>query len=301
MLVVTASLAWLYLDARRPLQDSFDSRTGQLTGSTVLEMSGDAEQASELMLLRADSGLQVTLRVIREIAAEKKLPVLLILGGHRTGSDAASLFGDVGERAVVALDYPYTGPEKVRGILPVARTIPLARQAFRDTPPAVSLVLDWLLQQSWVDPAQVVIVGASLGVPFATLAAARDARIRGAILVHGAADNELWLKAQVARRTSLKILHKPFAVLLHWLAYGPTFDTRRNIALIAPRPVLIVGAREDERTPAGQTELLYAAAGQPKWLRWTEGAHVDPDHAQVINELLQIADEMLPFPGHTYR
>jgi dienelactone hydrolase len=210
--------------------------------------------------------------------------------------NAARLFPEVGDRAVVALDYPYTGPEKVRGLLQIARTVPLARQAFRDTPPAIMLTMDWLQQQDWVDSGQIIIVGASLGVPFAALAAARDPRIDGAFLVHGAADNELWLEAQVARRTEAEFLHKPFAVLLHWLAYGPTFDTRRNIAAIAPRPVLIIGARHDERTPAGQTELLFAAAEQPKWLRWTEGTHIQPDRMQVIDELLRIADEMLPFP-----
>ncbi len=222
------------------------------------------------------------------------LPVLLVLGGHRTGSDAVELFGNVGRRAVVALDYPYDGPEKVKGLGPVLKTIPLARQAFLDTPPAVSLVVDWLLEEPWVDTAQLIIVGASLGVPFAATAAARDSRIKGAILVHGAADNRLWLEAQVARRIDTKFLHRPLGTILYWLAYGPALNTAERIAQISPRPALIIGARNDERTPAGQTELLFAAAKEPKLLRWTDGQHIQPGRNEVVQDLLRIADEEMP-------
>lgn len=222
--------------------------------------------------------------------------MLLILGGHRTGSDAVELFGNVGRRAVVALDYPYDGPERVKGFGPVVKTIPLARQAFLDTPPAVSLVVDWLLEEPWVDAAQLVIVGASLGVPFAATAAARDDRIKGALLVHGAADNRLWLEAQVARRIDTKFMHRPLATILYWLAYAPALNTPERVAQISPRPVLIIGARHDERTPAGQTELLFAAAKEPKLLRWTGGRHIQPGRNEVVRELLRIADEELPLP-----
>lgn len=295
-LLVITTLIWLRWDSARPLQTWFESRQGELTNVVINETDAGPAQISELLTLTADSGLAVTLRAIRNPAADESLPVLLILGGHRTGSDAAKLFGNIGARAIVALDYPYHGPEKAKGIVQIAKAIPLARQAFRDTPPAVSLALDWLLQQAWVDADQVIIVGASLGVPFAALSAVRDDRIRGVLLVHGAADNQLWLEAQIARRQQLKLLHKPLATIIHWLAYGPTFDTARNIAAISPRPVLVIGARDDERTPAGQTERLFAAAGEPKWLRWTDGAHVDPGRPEILQELLKIADEMLPFP-----
>ena len=119
------------------------------------------------------------------------------------------------------------------------------------------------------------------------------------LLVHGAAENEIWIERQVARRVDAEILHKPAAKLIHWLAYGPTYRTAENIARVAPRPVLIIGARDDERTPAGQTEKLFAAAGDPKWLRWTEGSHVQPGRKQIVEDLLAIADEMLPFPTDT--
>ena len=247
--LVAAGLAWLKIDSTRPLEAYFDERHGVLAGVEIPEQSVSAGQIVELVNLSSDSRLKVLARAIRS-DAEGPLPVLIVLGGHRTGSDAVDLFGRVGERAVVALDYPYEGPEKVRGVRQVLSTVPLARKAFRDTPAAVSLVLDWIEDQPWADTDSIVIIGASLGVPFATLAAARDERIDGALLVHGAADNQAWLETQVARRNDSRALQKIMATLLHWLAYEPTFDTAANVARIAPRPVIIIGARDDERTPA---------------------------------------------------
>lgn len=295
VLLVTFCLTWLRWESGRPRDDWFAERQGQIE-SVATEASATAYgQQSESVKLVSDSGLQVAFRVVRDGETDEPLPVLVVLGGHRTGSDAVDLFGNVGRRSVVGVDYPYDGPDKVKGAIPVARTIPLARQAFLDTVPAVSLVLDWLVRQPWVDQERIILIGASLGVPFAATVASRDRRVAGLILVHGAADNRLWLESQVARRIDTRFLHYPMATVLNWLAYGPVFDTAKYVATVSPRPVLIVGAREDERTPAGQTELLFDAAREPKRLRYTEGQHIQPNRKEIIAELLRIADEELIF------
>jgi dienelactone hydrolase len=293
VIVATVGLTWLRWEAHQPRDDWFDERRGHIDSLTIEDSIAADSQLSAFVTLRSDTGLSFSFRVIR-YPSDGPLPVLLVLGGHRTGSDAVELFGNVGERAVVALDYPYDGPERVRGLGPVLKAIPAARQGFLDTVPAVSLAVDWLLEEPWVDPEQLVIVGASLGVPFAATAASRDPRIKGAILVHGAADNRLWLQRQVERRVDTKILHWPLGTILYWLAYGPALNTPERAARISPRPVLIIGARDDERTPAGQTELLFAAANEPKLLRWTGGRHIQPGRNEVVEELLRIADEELP-------
>lgn len=293
VVVVVIGLTWLRWESHLPRDDWFDERRGQVDGEIVENSITADGQVSAFVTLHSDTDLSFSFRVIR-YPTDEPLPVLLILGGHRTGSDSVELFGNVGRRAVVALDYPYDGPERVRGLGAALQAIPPARQGFLDTVPAVSLAVDWLLNQPWVDAEQLVIVGASLGVPFAATAAARDSRIKGAILVHGAYDNRLWLQRQVERRVDTKILHRPLGTLLYWLAYGPVLNTPERAALISPRPVLIVGARNDERTPAGQTELLYAAANEPKLLRWTSGRHIQPGRNEVVEELLRIADEELP-------
>ncbi len=275
--------------------DYWEERHGQLIAVASEASTTPHGQLTETLTLGSNSGLQVLVRVIRDRQTNGRLPVLIVLGGHRTGSDAVDLFGNVGARVVIGVDYPYDGPEKVKGVRQTLATIPLARRAFLDTVPAVSLLLDWVVEQPWADTERVIIIGASLGVPFAAAAAARDARIKGAVLVHGAADNRLWLEAQVARRIDTGFLHYPLSVILHWLAYGPSLNTGQHIASIAPRPVVIIGALHDERTPAGQTELLYELAGEPKRLRFTDSAHVEPDRPEIIAALLRMADEEMVF------
>lgn len=293
VIAAAIGVAWLRWESHQPRDEWFDKRRGTIESVTAEESRTTDGQLSALVKLRSDTGICFSFRVIR-YPSNEPLPVLLVLGGHRTGSDAVDLFGNVGRRAVVALDYPYGGPERVKGIAGVLKAISPARQAFLDTVPAVSLTTDWLLGQDWVNPDELVIVGASLGVPFAATAAARDTRIKGAVLVHGAADNRLWLQRQVERRIDSTFLHRPLGTILYWLAYGPVLDTPERTAQISPRPVLIIGARNDERTPAGQTEQLFAAAREPKRLRWTDGRHVQPGRNDVIEELLRIADEELP-------
>ncbi|MFK7888974.1 MAG: alpha/beta hydrolase family protein [Gammaproteobacteria bacterium] len=270
-----------------------DQRQGRIE-NVALETSQTADGLlSASVTLLSDSGLSVYARVLRAPSATN-VPLLIVLGGHRTGRDAVDLFKNVDHYAVVAMDYPYDGPQRIRGMRQTLSALPKARRAFRDTPPAVSLMLDWLDQQAWAGGPK-LLIGASLGVPFAAKTAARDARLDGVILVHGAADNERWLTVQVARRVDQKILHEPLGTMLHWLAYGPTFDTAKNVALIAPRPVLIIGARQDERTPADEITALYAATQTPKRLRWTDGLHVEPDRTDVVDQMMQIAAEEMTF------
>lgn len=295
VLSITLSLIWLRWESSRPRDDWFGERHGQIETVATEEAITEDGQLTESVRLKSDSGLQVSFRTIRDVEADAPLPVLMILGGHRTGRDAVDLFGDVGRYSIVGVDYPYDGPDKVKGVIPVARTIPLARQGFLDTVPAVSLILDWLLEQAWVDEKRVILVGASLGVPFAATAAGRDRRITALMLVHGAADNRLWLEVQVARRINTKLLHYPLATILYWLAYGPVLDTSKHVAAVSPRPVLIIGARDDERTPAGQAELLFDAARDPKRLRFTDGQHIQPNRKEIVAELLRIAGEELMF------
>jgi len=294
-LLITLALFWLRWDAGSSRDDWFVMRQGEIKNVNTLQSTTVHEQSSESVQLTSDSGLRVSFRVIRAFEIDGQVPVLLILGGHRTGSDAVEMFGKVGGQAIVGMDYPYDGPDHAKGVIRIAKMIPLARQAILDTVPATSLVLDWLLEQSWVNKDEIVIIGGSLGVPVAASAAARDPRIAAVMLIHGAADNRLWLEAQIARRVDAEFLHYPLATVVNWLAYGPLFDTSRHIAAVSPRPVGIVGAKHDERTPAGQTELLFEAARDPKRLRWTEGQHIQPNRKDIIDELLQIANEELPF------
>lgn len=293
VILVLFALAWLWLDSRRIKDDFFSERKGTLSSSTPSQTPGDAFDHSGLVRLESDSGLAVRFRVLRAKDASEPLPVLLVLGGHRTGSRAVELVGDPGPFAMVMLDYPYDGPQSIHGLAKTLRYLPRIRSALLDIPPAISLTVDWLQQQPWADAERIVMIGVSLGAPFAATAADLDQRLSALWLAHGAADNRLWLQANLARRIEGELLQSLAATVLIWIANGPTFDTAARVSAMSPRPVLIIGARADERTPAGQTEQLYAAASEPKSLRWTEGMHIEPGRRGVIDALLAIAREQL--------
>jgi hypothetical protein len=238
------------------------------------------------------NGLTVPLRVLRPTdgidASAAPLPIVVLLGGHRTGRDAIELVGHPGRLIVVALDYPYDGPERLRGFRQIAGSLPRIRRALLDTPASVSLALDWVLQQPWANPGQVELVGVSLGTQFAAAAAAADDRFTRVWFVQGAADSRRWLVHQLEPRVASGFLREAAATGIWWLAHGASLDPRNWVAQIAPRPVVVIGAREDSSLPQGLVTALYDRAEPPRRLAWTDGGHVNPRRAETVRPLLEL-------------
>ena len=236
----------------------------------------------------SSTGLAVNLRVLRPAGSgpAQRVPLVILLGGQRTGRDAIDVVGDPGAIAVAALDYPYHGPERPRGVGQSLRAIPAAQDALLDTPPAVSVALDWLLTQPWVDPDRVELMGVSLGVPFAAVAGAHDGRFRRVWLIHGGVDNQAWLAQRLESRIGSPFLRNGTASLLHLLAYGSSFRTEDWVPRIAPRRVVIIGADTDEQMPPARVEALFAAAREPKELLWSKGGHVSTKRHDIVQQLL---------------
>jgi dienelactone hydrolase len=295
LIIVVAGLAWLRWDARQSRDAWFAERHGALDEVHVTRSSRPSGQLSEEIELVSTSGLRVSARSIRDGAAAAPQPVLLLLVGIRTGQDSVDLFGRVRDYAVVGVEYPYAGRERVSGAAQKLGILLPARRAILDTVPAVQLVIDWLAQQDWVDADAIILAGGSLGLPFATAIAARETRVAGVILAHGAAQLQPWLEAQVAREIDAQPAHYPLSMLLYWMVYGPIFDPATHVAGIAPRPLLVIGASEDERTPPGQVELLYTLAGEPKRMRYTQGMHAQPNRTEILAALLRIVEEEFGF------
>ncbi|MFU8820008.1 MAG: hypothetical protein ACNA8G_00505 [Gammaproteobacteria bacterium] len=288
--VVALVLSALWVaDHARPRHEEFVERRGTLAsvepGEIALEPGGFTSQA---VRLASDSGLSVDTRVLRPAAQDAPLPVFVMLAGHRTGRDAVKLVGNPGRAIMVAIDYPYHGPVEIDSAASFFRGIRAIQDALLDTPPAASLVLDWLATQPWADTGRAELVGVSFGVPFGAVAGALDARFNRVWLIHGGAGNRGWIEHNLGERIPQDWLRPLVASLVHLLVYGNSFDTEAWVARIAPRPVVVIGARDDERLPEHKVKRLYAAARQPKALLWTEGGHVDPRRPDLVQALLEI-------------
>jgi hypothetical protein len=251
-----------------------------VTLDTATLEDGHLVQAARL---ESTSGVAFDM-LIKRPASDTAGPLVLILGGHATGRDAARLIPDTRGRVVVALSYPYSGPHRMSG-LEVVRWAPAIRQALLDTPPAIQLALDWLLQQPWVDAREVHGVGASLGTPFMTVAAAIDRRVTHVWSVHGAGDSRAMLTHNA--RESVPDLLAPLAgSVANLLVAGRYLTPERWIGAVSPRPFVMLNATEDERLPRPTIQTLYDSAKAPKQLIWMPGKHVQRNRPEVVQALV---------------
>jgi dienelactone hydrolase len=244
--------------------------------------------------LRAASGLEVELTIKRPIAhglAKGQRPLALVLGGHRRGRNAVQFIPDAGGMIVAALSYPYAG-EPRPDALEFVRDIPNIRQAFLDTPPAIMLALDYLLMQPDVDPKWIEVVGVSLGGPFVTIAGALDSRISRVWVVHGSAGSYGPLEVSMRREIPIPGVRHAAAALSALIINGPGLAPEQWASRVAPRPFMMVNARNDERMPRQLVERLYDGAKEPKTIVWLDGGHVR-SNAAVLKPLVDTVVAMM--------
>lgn len=281
--VALGTIAWLlrdpepYFHARHSTLVDVDTSAWRLDGA-VLEQD---------VTLRAASGLAVRLTVRRPTDTDDTpRPLWVILGGQRRGREAGALLGDTRGFIFASLDYPFDGDDRAKGLALVAQ-IPGIRRALLDTPPAVMLALDHLLARADVDSARVELVGASFGAPFATIAAALDERVTRLWIAHGGGDPYAMIEHGLKRDIPVRALRAPVAGAITLLASGPRMAPERWVGRVAPRPVILLNAEEDERIPRRAMETLWRATHSPSERIWLPGPHMQGDRPEVLERLVQ--------------
>lgn len=265
----------------------FEARRSTLARVETQPAIDDGEYRLQVVRVTAASGLAVDLTVRHGPHAEgERLPLVLVLGGHRTGRDAVRLLGHTKGAVVAAMSYPYAGSHRPDP-LTFVRDIPKIREAFLDTPPAVMLTLDYLLTLPEVDTTHVEAVGVSLGAPFVTVAGALDERIDRVWAIHGSGGSFAPLEVNMRRSIPWAPVRWAAAAVANVIVSGPRLAPDRWAARIAPRPFVMINASDDDRMPRALVQRLYDAAERPKELIWTTGGHVRSDSA-VIAPLVKI-------------
>jgi fermentation-respiration switch protein FrsA (DUF1100 family) len=81
-----------------------------------------------------------------------------------------------------------------------------------------------------------------------------------------------------------------------WIAMRPfaEFAAERNIARIAPRPIVMVNGIDDPQMPRRAVEELYNAARRPKTLIWLRTGHLMPDDSALVRALVDTTLARLP-------
>lgn len=195
-------------------------------------------------------------------------------------------FGDV---VVLALDYPSELPYAVDARVLVRDRERLLRAA-RRVPALFSLGGVYLAQRADVDSARLALVASSFAVPFATIAAAMDARFRNVALIYGAGRMAEVVEANLTVRP--RWLRHP----LGWLATRPyaALAPERFVARIAPRPLVMVNGIDDPQMPRSAVRALYGAARAPREMVWLRTGHLQPGDSTLIRSLVDTALARLP-------
>lgn len=272
--VLAAGFAWLWPGRPRPF--------GALASAAIVpDTAALAGFRLERVTLGTTEGrrLACVLRSPLRPVAARSLVGVVLLGGIGTGRRAALLVGRDFAGLVLSCDYAWRDPTTAPAWRALV-ALPRLRREVLETPEALAVAASFLLGREEMDGTRLAAVGASLGVPFVSAWAARDHRVAAAALVMGGAGLGDLFAANLGGQVRIAALRRPVGVLLAWLL-GP-LEPARTVPGIAPRPLLVIGAADDQRVPRTATRRLFLAAGQPKTILWFGGRHMQPADTALL-------------------
>lgn len=189
-----------------------------------------------------------------------RAPAVLLLHGY--GSRKERMSDTVGCAlldngvASLAVDLPLHG-EREASVDEDARRNPLAIVAqWRAAQAECREALEWLAGRDDVDSGRIGLAGYSMGAFLGVTVAARSPHVGALVLAAG---------GDLPPRT-------PFAELIRTVA-----DPLRAVRALGGRPLLMVHGERDRTVRPEQAHTLFAAAGEPKEIRWYDAGHWLPD------------------------
>ena len=206
-------------------------------------------------------------------------PAALLLHGYtshkeRMVDSAGRALLDVGV-ASLAIDLPLHG-ERSEPVQELSLRNPLElMRRWNGALAEATAALRFLEEYPEVNGRRLALVGYSLGAFLAVIVAAREPLVRALVLAAG---------GDLPRGT-------PFDRLIRAVA-----DPVRAVRKLGGRPLLMVHGRSDRTVRPEQAERLYAAAGEPKTIRWYDCGHWLPpaairDAAQWLRDRLAAESE----------
>ena len=262
----------------------FQERRGSLTGVEVVQRGTDSLGERSWITLRSTSGLEVACgaRCPAPGRPGRRYPAVIVLGGKATGKDAADYALGVKEVVVVAVDYPYEARPSYT-VATFLRDVPALRTALFEMFPSVMLVMDYLRTRPDVDTSRIVMLGYSFGAPFVPCVAAHERRFAAAAMVYGGGDLRSLIAHNVGRYQGEVV--SASAGMLAGFLLGPV-EPMKYAGKISPIPLVMINGTEDEQIPRENAERFFAAAGEPKVLRWIESRHVHPRNPELTRTIL---------------
>lgn len=240
--------------------------------------------------------LEAELREPSDLRPHEKLPLLLVFGGFEKAGQVLSLLHTRQRVALASFDYPFAPPRRFEFPACLGYA-PELKQMIRETVQGiVALRRALLAARPELDAERVVLVGASLGAPFAVEAAARLPGLGGLVVIHGFGDPVGTARYQLTRALEPRLgrwLGPPVAWLLARLG-GWYLQVRGPEAAapgLRPRlPVLLVSPEHDSQIPREARKVLEdALLASPASVdrRTTPGDHLHPGADALIDQILE--------------
>lgn len=291
LLPLFAAGAYLgYLLAVAAPEPDYRGRQGELAAVETLASYRHEDSRIEELRLRATSGLsfQVALRIPDRPLPGR--PLILLLAGNETGHRAATLIRDPGGVAIAALSYPFA-EIPYRDWLPLLAALPDIQRGILDTPSAVLLALDYLLQRPDLEPARVELVGVSFGAYLSAVPAALDDRVDRLWLIHGSAAPADVISYGLQGRLPTAWLRDTVGSLLASIAGAAHLAPEHWLPRYARRPLVVISAAGDESLPRSAVRALHALVPEKTEVLWTPGDHVHPKRPDIMERLSTLIRE----------
>ncbi len=220
-----------------------------------------ARQQHEALQLQLQSGSRVTVDLRIPQARTAPMAAVMVLGGFDAGQVLDALPPAL-PVMLASFEYPYRGPRRLDHLRDL-RGIPEVSRSVGETFEAIGLLTAALRQRDDVDPDRIGIVGASLGAPFATIAAERFA-IPDLVVIHGFGQLDAVIARQFERRLQPRYGRwiigpcRLAARLLVWALDLPSPDAAAR-RLRSGQRVLMITASDDRQIPRSAVEVLWQA------------------------------------------
>lgn len=147
--------------------------------------------------------------------------------------------------------------------------------------------IDWVRSQPGIADDKIGLHGLSLGAACVIMAAAEDEQVRGVLAESPFVSMPIMLAHIANKMTRLPkfMIGRLIEVLLDWSLEAKLRLVEPHTAVknIAPRPIYIIDAEEDQLFPVDTAQTVYDAAGEPKRFWKVQGAahancwHVMPE------------------------
>lgn len=215
---------------------------------------------------------------------------LVLMGGLKTGPDAARLVPDSLAVHVLAVDWPWEGPRRMTRLQFVGG-VPRIRESLLRSPSVLALGVEAVRREN--AGGRIALMGVSLGVPPA-VAALRITEADALLLADGPADFATQLERDARRTLPWPLSQPPFAGALGALGARllEPLDPLRHGDVAPHTPTLLVEAAGDTRIPRSCRDQLRAAFPHAT-IRVQERDHVLGSRRQGVAAIVRDAHAWL--------